>query len=125
MILEALLIMSIIFLSFVPHELAHILMFKYYGVSSHLKLSRSAYGRMGVLSIGVIPNDESSLDNLNRKDIGIIAASGGVAGTIFVIVCYLLLSSLLTIVGNMFLIFVIGYNLLYTVWETKFNLNLN
>lgn len=125
MLLEALLIIGIVFLSIVPHELAHILMFKYYGVDTHLEFNRVTCGRMRLSGIGVIPNDDSSIDNLSRKDIGIVAASGGITSTMFAIACYLLLSSFLTIVGNMFLIFFIGYNLFYTVWETRLNLNLN
>lgn len=125
MMLEMPLIVFLIFLSIVPHELAHVLVFKYYGVDTHLKIDRVVCGRMKSFAICVIPNDESLIDNLSRKNIGIVAASGGIASTIFSIVCYLLLGPFLTTPGNIFLMLFIGYNVLYTIWETRLNLNLN
>lgn len=125
LILEMFVIIGILFLSIIPHELAHILVLRCYGVPTHLEVKCDADNRLGSYSLSVVANDESTTDKLTRKNIGIVAASGGIAGTIFFIICFLALSPVLTFGGKFFLLFFMGHSIFYTIQETKHNLNLN
>jgi len=127
--IESLIILLSGMLLYVPiHEFGHILVFRMYGIKTHLVLeNKKSFGRLGVGTvIRVVPNDETTMIDFPVKNVLIVAASGGLFGLIFLIIYGSIFLPMMVYFGKIcYVIYVCFYGILYTIYEIWDNWQLN
>ena len=119
-------LVGVTLLSVVPHEYAHKLVLKLYGVDSHFEAidrdGEKARNFLFVYAILVEPNDNSAMDNFSKGQMFNVAVVGGIASAIFTLMCAILLWPIIGIAAQVVLLAYIVYDLFYAAWEVRNNL---